>query len=222
MNSSATARVNILSNLRKSSTASDITSLNYPVMKCKRRSLQEKVEQLKIKMEAVNSEVLLCSKKSWGRILRSVVKEKNIENILYGTNTDLGQKLREMYQHTPEKIPKLVDYEKPIEDTKDMLFDIDAAITTTRGGIAEIGSLILWPTSEEPRLMSLIPPIHIAVLYADTIYNTFLEALTTEKWNYGMPSNVLLISGPSKTADIEQTLVYGVHGCKELIVLLIQ
>jgi L-lactate dehydrogenase complex protein LldG len=60
------------------------------------------------------------------------------------------------------------------------------------------------------------------VLYADTIYNNFLEAMTTENWNSEMPSNVLLISGPSKTADIEQTLVYGVHGCKELVVLLIQ
>jgi L-lactate dehydrogenase complex protein LldG len=50
--------------------------------------------------------------------------------------------------------------------------------------------------------------------------------MTTENWNSEMPSNALLISGPSKTADIEQTtlLVYGVHhGCnKELVVLLIQ
>ena len=104
----------------------------------------------------------------------------------------------------------------------DLLFGIDASITTTRGGIAETGSLILWTTPNEPRLMSLIPPIHIAVLHADTIYNTFWEVVNTEQWNSGMPTNALLISGPSKTADIEQTLVYGVHGCKELVVLLIQ
>ena len=119
-------------------------------------------------------------------------------------------------------MPELVDYELPIEKSKDLLFGIDAAITTTRGGIAETGSLILWTTPDEPRLMSLIPPIHIAVLHANTIYNTFWEAMTTEQWNFGMPTNALLISGPSKTADIEQTLVYGVHGCKELVVLLIE
>ena len=68
----------------------------------------------------------------------------------------------------------------------------------------------------------MIPPIHLAVLHADTIFNTFWEAVNTEQWNSGMLTNALLISGPSKTADIEQTLVYGVHGCKELVVFLIQ
>ena len=222
MNNKSTAREKILFNLRKSSFVPNIKSHDYPVMDNKLWSLEEKVEQLKIKMEADHSEVLLCSKNSWGEIFRSVVKEKNIEKILCGINTDLDQSLREMYKNTPDLIPKLVNYEKPIEDSKEIVFDIDAAITTTRGGIAETGSLIIWPTPEEPRLMSLIPPIHIAVLYADTIYNTFMEAMTTEKWNFGMPSNALLISGPSKTADIEQTLVYGVHGCKELVVILIQ
>ncbi|HCV46321.1 MAG TPA: hypothetical protein DF909_09600 [Deltaproteobacteria bacterium] len=88
--------------------------------------------------------------------------------------------------------------------------------------MAETSSRILWTTPDEPGLMSLIPPIHLAVLHADTIFNTFWEAVNTEQWNSGMPTNALLISGPSKTADIEQTLVYGVHGCKELVVLLIQ
>ena len=43
-----------------------------------------------------------------------------------------------------------------------------------------------------------------------------------QHWNAGMPSNALLISGPSKTADIEQTRAYGIHGPKELIVLLVE
>ena len=119
-------------------------------------------------------------------------------------------------------MPELFEYKQPIEESKDSLFGIDAAITSTRGGIAETGSLILWTTTDEPRLMSLIPPIHIAVLHADTIYNTFWEVVNTEQWNSGMPTNALLISRPSKTTDIEQTLVYGVHGFKELVVLLIQ
>ena len=46
--------------------------------------------------------------------------------------------------------------------------------------------------------------------------------MKAQNWAAGMPTNALLISGPSKTADIEQTLAYGVHGPKELIVLIIE
>ena len=70
--------------------------------------------------------------------------------------------------------------------------------------------------------MLLIPPIHLVVLHADTIFNTFWEAVNTEQWNSGMQTNAMLISGPPKMANIEQTLVYGVHSWKELVVLLIQ
>lgn len=69
--------------------------------------------------------------------------------------------------------------------------------------------------------MSLVPPIHLAVLKASTLHNTFLEALEAEQWADGLPTNALLISGPSKTADIEQMLVYGIHGPKELVVFIL-
>ena len=90
------------------------------------------------------------------------------------------------------------------------------------GGIAETGVIILWPDKKEPRLVSLVPPIHIAVLEAEKIYNTFSEAIETGNWPDKMPTNVLLISGPSKTADIELTLAFGVHGPKELIVIIVK
>jgi len=221
MNNSVTSREKILSSLRESPEVPEKFARNVSVLERKNWTQTEKVVQLKSMMETVHTEVKICTENTWGSTFRSVVKEKEIGQILYGSKTDLGQQLRDMRQDTQDTMPELVDYELPIEESKDLLFGIDAAITTTRGGIAETGSLILWPTPDEPRLMSLIPPIHIAVLHANTIYNTFWEAMTTEQWNIGMPTNALLISGPSKTADIEQTLVYGVHGCKELVVLLI-
>ena len=70
--------------------------------------------------------------------------------------------------------------------------------------------------------MSLVPPVHIALLDTDKLYTTFAEAIQAEDWvAEGMPTNALLISGPSKSADIEQTLAYGVHGPKELVVILL-
>ena len=90
------------------------------------------------------------------------------------------------------------------------------------GGIAETGTLILWPDAGEPRLMSLVPPVHVALLDADRLYENLADVMRAEHWAAGMPTNALLISGPSKTADIEQTLAYGIHGPKQLITLILQ
>ena len=54
------------------------------------------------------------------------------------------------------------------------MFEVDATIITTRGGIPETSSPILWTTPDEPGLMLLIPPIHLAVLHADTNLQHFL------------------------------------------------
>lgn len=116
-----------------------------------------------------------------------------------------------------------VIYQDAIEDWQDALFnDCDAAITTTLGGIAETGSLMLWPGIDEPRLMSLVPPLHIAVVAQSRLCATFAQAIAEPGWQGQLPTNVLLISGPSKTADIEQTLVYGAHGPSKLVVVLVE
>ena len=148
--------------------------------------------------------------------------EKSIGSLLYAKNTRLGGRIHSLKQRYPEKLPELVNYDESIESMKQRIFSIDASITETLGGIADTGSLILWPSKKEPRLMSLAPPLHLAVLRAGTIYHTFSEAIREGGWDEGMPTNALLISGPSKTADIEQTLVYGVHGPKQLVVFIIQ
>jgi L-lactate dehydrogenase complex protein LldG len=93
-------------------------------------------------------------------------------------------------------------------------------LTGTLGAVAETGALILKSSAEEPRLLSLVPPIHFAVLDAAAIYPDLATAMQALNWSTAMPTNMLLISGPSKTADIEFTLAYGVHGPKELVVLI--
>ncbi len=107
---------------------------------------------------------------------------------------------------------RLIPHREQVETCRQDLFSrTDAGLTGCLGGIAETGSLVLWPSVQEPRLLSLVPPIHAVVLEASRIRS-----------GRGMPTNALLITGPSKSADIEQTLAYGVHGPKELLVLVRQ
>jgi L-lactate dehydrogenase complex protein LldG len=126
-----------------------------------------------------------------------------------------------MVQHSKPEHLKLLPYADAIDSWRDVLFDdIDASLTLARSAIAEIGSLILWPNASEPRLMSLVPSVHFVLLDVATIHSDFHSAITTEGWKDGLPTNALLICGPSKTADIQQTLAYGAHGPRELVVLL--
>ena len=106
--------------------------------------------------------------------------------------------------------------------TRDELLACDAGLTTAQWGIAETGSLVLDSSAERHRWLSLLPPIHIAVLPADRIVATLAEALATARGSEPAPPRAItMITGPSRTADIELTLVVGVHGPRELHVLLL-
>lgn len=180
----------------------------------------EKIQRFQQAMESVHGEVHYCNANEWPARLAEVLAARNARNLLISAKHDIGQRLRAV---AGIDLPELLIYDEPIENWQEYLFNqVDAAITSTRGGIAETGSLILWPSADEPRMMSLVPPVHIALLHAHELYTTFHSALHAQGWAAGMPTNALLISGPSKTADIEQTLAYGVHGPKELIVLVVE
>jgi L-lactate dehydrogenase complex protein LldG len=219
MNNSSRVRIfERLNSAGKQAAAGNLETIHLPVQK---RSQNEKIEKLKDLMEAVHAQVHVVQTEKWIDHLKTILKKRELKTLLYAPETATGDALKKAWPDEAEGLPVLVPYAGDIEEFKEDLFQIDAAITSTAGGIAETGALILWPDQKEPRLMSLVPPIHIAVLEAEKIFNTFGEAMQTENWALKMPTNILLISGPSKTADIELTLAFGVHGPKELLVLIL-
>jgi L-lactate dehydrogenase complex protein LldG len=105
----------------------------------------------------------------------------------------------------------------------DDLFNYDVGITTAQAAIAETGTLVLEAESERHRLVSLLPPVHIAIVYARDIVLTIGDALRHFHRDdpREMSRAITFITGPSRTADIELTLTIGVHGPKELYVIVI-
>lgn len=186
-------------------------------------SREERIERFKTRMEAVRTEVHIVARDSWLALAAQLCRDKQLNNLLLSTATPWGQAISAQAEQFPGQFPELKSYAEPIEAWKqEMFYGVDAALTSTLGGIAETGSLILWPDAEEPRLMSLVPPVHIAILEAEQLYSTFAEAVQEQQWTTrGMPTNALLVSGPSKSADIAQVMAYGVHGPKELVVVLL-
>jgi len=104
------------------------------------------------------------------------------------------------------------------------LFDCDAGVTSAQWAIAETGTLVLESDDERHRLASLVPPVHIAIIEAARIRQTLGEVLQAlnEKGRDGLSRIITFITGPSRTSDIELTLAIGVHGPRELHVIILE
>lgn len=100
------------------------------------------------------------------------------------------------------------------------LFDFEVGITNAQAAIAETGTLILDSSRERNRLVSVVPPVHIAIVSASRICATLAEALVLLQSGAEVSPAITFITGPSRTADIELTLTIGVHGPKELYVII--
>ena len=106
----------------------------------------------------------------------------------------------------------------PVSD----LFSYDVGVTMAQAAIAETGTLVLESEKERHRLVSLLPPVHVAIVRSDDICLTMGDALRQLRGREKeMSRAITFITGPSRTADIELTLTVGVHGPKELYVIVL-
>jgi L-lactate dehydrogenase complex protein LldG len=98
---------------------------------------------------------------------------------------------------------------------------VSVGLTGAHAAIADSGSLVLVSGPGRGRLSSLLPPIHIAILHRDRIVATLSDLFRADPDLARLGSNLVIITGPSRTADIEMTLSRGVHGPGEVHVILV-
>jgi L-lactate dehydrogenase complex protein LldG len=176
------------------------------------------VQSMQTALEASHAEVWCTNAAAWPALIVERLVKAGARRVLVDAARPEGGALAQALPPSVEPVP----FEKPIETWKSELFETtDAGFTVARSGIASTGTLILEPDAGTPRSVSLVPPLHIALVHAHTLHPDMHAAAKTERWRDGMPTNLVLVSGPSKTSDIQQTLAYGAHGPRELWVVIV-
>ncbi len=104
------------------------------------------------------------------------------------------------------------------------LSDCDVSFTTCELLVSRTGTMVLSSANESGRTTSVYAPIHVCIAYSNQLVYDLKDALLLlrEKYNGQLPSFISFATGPSRTADIEKTLVVGVHGPKEVFVFLVE
>ena len=107
------------------------------------------------------------------------------------------------------------------EMSLDELYEVDCGVTDAYAAVAETSSIVIKGSGAHGRSMSLVPPFHVAVLEPRNFVPDLVDMFEKLSKEGGAP-NVTLISGPSKTSDIEMNLVVGVHGPCEVQIFILQ
>lgn len=107
------------------------------------------------------------------------------------------------------------------EELRPLCASADVGITSADYALADTGTLIMIASPAEARLVSLLPPLHLAVVPKERILTGLDELFRTVPHPAEVTSSMVMITGPSRTADIEQFLVRGVHGPGAITVVIV-
>lgn len=170
--------------------------------------LPNTVTCFKAELESINGKCeIFNTKKETFLYLRKIVVEKDITPV-FCKEEDIV-KLLNQYEISSTNAVK--DFES-----------MKGAVTSCELLVARTGSVVVTSASKSGRQLISFPPVHIVVANTSQLVDYLEDAYTKiiDKFGENLPSQITTITGPSRTADIEKTLVLGAHGPKELIVLL--
>lgn len=146
-------------------------------------------------------------------------------------HSEMVDQLRNMVAHTKWKnifckeknLQKILSENQFTDFSDQSLADCDAAITSCELLVARTGTIVMSSVQESGRTTSIYAPVHICIAYTNQLVYDIRDGLQLlkEKYQQNLPSLITFATGPSRTADIEKTLVVGVHGPKEVYLFLV-
>ena len=133
------------------------------------------------------------------------------------------RKWHKIYCWEPALQDILTKYDYPFFETDKDFDQAQVGFTLCEALIARNGSIMLSNANMAGRRLSIYPPVHIVLAYTSQLVTDLKDGFKLIKTKYGqkIPSMISTVTGPSRTADIEKTLVLGAHGPKELFVFLL-
>jgi L-lactate dehydrogenase complex protein LldG len=170
--------------------------------------LPDAITCFKNELEAINGKCILCEDESdlYSK-LGNFAKQHNFPYLFCRDN------------YISEQLAK---NEIPFSTNEKDFESMQAGITGCEFLIARTGSVLVSSASQSGRQMNVYPPVHIVLAHISQLVSYPEDALKAiqEKYEKYLPSTISTITGPSRTADIEKTLVLGAHGPKEFVVFL--
>ncbi|MEJ7672930.1 MAG: LUD domain-containing protein [Chitinophagaceae bacterium] len=143
---------------------------------------------------------------------------------------DLAKQMEQLFKEkkwkniycNEENLFHIISHSAPYQIDKTALADCDASITSCEYLVARTGTIVM-STAQTGRSVSVYAPIHICIAYSNQLVYDIKDALQLlkDRLSGNIPSSITFATGPSRTADIEKTLVVGVHGPKEVYLFLV-
>ncbi len=216
---SKSAKEYILGKLRDSIAHNHILESHSPHYEGAIRMGEDLLEAYKENQANNKGLVVESSKKDLATCINAILQENQSQQVLY--NLDVEVDIKQLSGATFRA------YTQSVDETRSELFSIDTSIVQARCAIADLGIIALSSNTNAPRLSSLITNVCIYLLDKNNIVPHLFAGIefvkAYEKKRTGsevLPSNIIFVAGPSRTADIELQTVFGVHGPRKTYVIL--
>lgn len=201
---SSKSKANILEHLKKAYKETTFTRIESidPVEHI--QTTQDMLTEMKQKMSDNKYIVENATKDTLEEKINEIVAKYGFKSMIYGADLN--------YIRTNQSRKKIC-FDKEIENLRSEVFHSDFSIIHARAGVSSHGVALIPSSKTQPRMLSLAPKLCIVLLKKENVVKSLSEALNlVKKENEILPTNILFIAGPSRTADIELITVFGVHG----------
>ncbi|MDD2286243.1 MAG: lactate utilization protein [Paludibacter sp.] len=188
----------------------DPAELNYIQEDIYKPVVPDALTCFKQELEAISGQCVLCgNEEDMCAKLATLMQTKGLP-VLFSRDATIVDKLRR--------------YHVPVETDESKFNDMPAGVTACEYLVTRTGSAVVTSSGGSGRQMHVFPPVHIILASVDQLVDYLEDALVAvrQKYENDLPSVITVVTGPSRTADIEKTLVLGAHGPKELIIFVQQ